>query len=488
MFQTKKMLVNKCIVCSVPATKRCGQCHSVWYCNQAHQRDDWKKHRIQCQSIEFKRKPLIFEPLECFLHKLSPSTLLEVFAMERYDHLKGNQNEYAECAKIAEGSCIVRMLHKENSQQIRLISCYALMVAKAFYILECKEEFDCWLSIAKKLDGNICPKSQEIWPRVVNTTTDYFLKVKLRFGPFQRSEHILRQGVTYFNSLLPHPAGIKIILNEMGYDIVATKNFKKNAVVLEEKASLIGSLDLSRCYHCTKASQNYMTCRRNCGFHYCSQTCELEAWNMYHECLCHPGFFAQLSKITSYILKAASSSSAKMPVLQLKLLGVALKNNMEIWKIEPFCYLYCGFHEIALSSFPKHTRYVYDAMMEVNALMKSGVSKIFSSEWLLRVTSLLIANTFTLNAGKDEVNPKTLGTGLMLGNITSLFNHSCCPNAMWSNDRIPGTIQIIAENNIQKGDFVRISYGVDGARQERRKRLKICYGFDCACELCLTGF
>ena len=42
---------NECEVCSEPASKRCQQCKTVWYCSRDHQVSDWKSHKARCKAI-----------------------------------------------------------------------------------------------------------------------------------------------------------------------------------------------------------------------------------------------------------------------------------------------------------------------------------------------------------------------------------------------------------------------------------------------------
>jgi SET and MYND domain-containing protein len=84
----------------------------------------------------------------------------------------------------------------------------------------------------------------------------------------------------------------------------------------------------------------------------------------------------------------------------------------------------------------------------------------------------------------ENVHAGMLGLGLALGNVTSLFNHSCVPNAYWRANADTGKLEIWSSRTISRGESIRISYGVDGTRKERQERLQSSYGFTCQCELC----
>ena len=42
---------NNCAVCSEPATQRCQQCKSSYYCSREHQLADWTAHKARCKAI-----------------------------------------------------------------------------------------------------------------------------------------------------------------------------------------------------------------------------------------------------------------------------------------------------------------------------------------------------------------------------------------------------------------------------------------------------
>ncbi|KAJ7256215.1 hypothetical protein B0H12DRAFT_1016096, partial [Mycena haematopus] len=39
---------HDCTVCRAPTTKKCARCSTTFYCSTAHQKLDWKKHKLAC--------------------------------------------------------------------------------------------------------------------------------------------------------------------------------------------------------------------------------------------------------------------------------------------------------------------------------------------------------------------------------------------------------------------------------------------------------
>jgi len=45
---SKSALSQKCVVCGVESSLRCGQCRLVYYCSKDHQKQDWSVHKKSC--------------------------------------------------------------------------------------------------------------------------------------------------------------------------------------------------------------------------------------------------------------------------------------------------------------------------------------------------------------------------------------------------------------------------------------------------------
>ncbi|KAJ3117492.1 hypothetical protein HDU96_006586 [Phlyctochytrium bullatum] len=47
--ETRGSAQGACTVCKAPATKKCGRCMTAYYCCEAHQKGDWKRHKLACK-------------------------------------------------------------------------------------------------------------------------------------------------------------------------------------------------------------------------------------------------------------------------------------------------------------------------------------------------------------------------------------------------------------------------------------------------------
>ncbi|XP_038122837.1 egl nine homolog 1 isoform X1 [Culex quinquefasciatus] len=52
-IEQMRQFQHQCRICFVgpPGLRRCSRCQVAYYCSEAHQRLDWKKHRLECRSI-----------------------------------------------------------------------------------------------------------------------------------------------------------------------------------------------------------------------------------------------------------------------------------------------------------------------------------------------------------------------------------------------------------------------------------------------------
>ena len=53
-----------CAVCSSPALSKCARCKAVSYCTPAHQKADWKAHKILCPRLAQEALAAVFNPCD----------------------------------------------------------------------------------------------------------------------------------------------------------------------------------------------------------------------------------------------------------------------------------------------------------------------------------------------------------------------------------------------------------------------------------------
>ena len=477
-------MTSICVVCYAPALKRCARCQGVRYCGKEHQLLHWKtEHKLVC--VEKKRtKQLVAETVECMYTSSVLITDYDRFAMHEYARLTDLKTRNADTTRIVEGICIFKLLHKQNTQHNRLFACFALMIAESYYRHGCKSDMEQWIGNVHAIDPTIDVLTAYFTQKQIDDNeTGSLLTIQVAFGPYTRSKQTLEKGLWYFTQHLHTKSGIKIILDENvnGYDVLATQDFAKGEIICEESAVLVASLDVTLCYHCTSQilADTKIACA--CGLEYCSQKCQHEAFDIYHDKLCNVAICTTYKEMCTYLAGACKSSSGKFPLLEFKMLGMALKNKLTVWDLYPFKFLHTVAHTWSLSVMPKHMSYLFDALITLGLYEQSKID----FEWLLHVTNILVTNTFATEAGEMKVNEGLLGSSLFLANVLSLLNHSCFPNASWKT--VADKMQITATRDIAKGDSIRINYGSDGNRSERQANLKMRYGFDCRCEICSLG-
>ncbi|CEF88802.1 hypothetical protein FGSG_12802 [Fusarium graminearum PH-1] len=105
-------------------------------------------------------------------------------------------------------------------------------------------------------------------------------------------------------------------------------------------------------------------------------------------------------------------------------------------------------------------------------------TRIIAEPLLIKVPQVGIAETNGLCAGPDEED----GAVFL---ATSRINHSCKPNAQNRWNQGLGKITVHAVEDIEQGQEITITYlGNPEVYEERQKKLKNAFGFDCCCRLC----
>lgn len=50
----QEVVVDRCVVCKIKTYSRCSRCRSIYYCSIDHQRQDWKRHKVECKKLSKK--------------------------------------------------------------------------------------------------------------------------------------------------------------------------------------------------------------------------------------------------------------------------------------------------------------------------------------------------------------------------------------------------------------------------------------------------
>ena len=232
-------------------------------------------------------------------------------------------------------------------------------------------------------------------------------------------------------------------------------------------------------------ADGHLACANCNGVYYCDKVCQKNAWKSHHKIECE--YFRhipdEVADIKDSFLKAMFRKG--VPILMVR----------TILKLSQGCQ-----DEFVLPNGKK--RRFSDLMshkeeMKEDAEMMNGLKICFGlfQTWLGYKVPILLANIdeFIEIFGKIKINSAALSasnedtvvaTGVYLG--YSAIDHSCAPNAHWYND---GTKLILRTmEDVQNFSDLRITYlgkfGIGTTSDERKKKLKREYYFDCKCSKC----
>ncbi|KAI8647830.1 hypothetical protein BD408DRAFT_357274 [Parasitella parasitica] len=232
----------------------------------------------------------------------------------------------------------------------------------------------------------------------------------------------------------------------------------------------------SRCHHCFQSLQG--TTRKKCrdkdckwNMRYCSDDCERHAWTRSHQWLCR---FPELAKEDADIIFAvegyfASRSQNQETIPNLvsnkELFDASLVNSYreKLGKVAAIFYL---------------KDHVIDCILTIVFQIKSNAFAVKTAESVPVDASFVVSREFL-----------TLGRAVYLS--ASKLNHDCNPNAIVSfgdGGANPSQLKVqCVKGPVEKGSEITISYGPLAsvhARDDRLKKLKEGYQFDCKCSAC----
>lgn len=57
--------LDKCYVCQTWSSLKCSNCVNIYYCSVAHQKQDWKRHKLECHPFEVMNNNNELCPVNC---------------------------------------------------------------------------------------------------------------------------------------------------------------------------------------------------------------------------------------------------------------------------------------------------------------------------------------------------------------------------------------------------------------------------------------
>ncbi|CAO3659590.1 unnamed protein product [Rhizopus stolonifer] len=262
-----------------------------------------------------------------------------------------------------------------------------------------------------------------------------------------------------------------------GDHVVASKELAQGKAILQE-IPFIKQLDnrnlathCASCFSLLKKTKE--PCQnKQCQWKnlYCSITCQRQHWFAEHKWLCH---FPGLIGTDKDVLFAFQGYLACRSIGRTTLPG--LVSNIDAHKPEEVKEYNKKINNSQLKSVFYLTEGVIEAMVVIMAQIRCNT---FAVKHYITFKSMEV----------EERESITVGRSIYLS--ASKFNHSCNPNALvlFGVDGIGSHMKIhLIEDEVEKGSEINISYGPLATRlskDERKKKLKHDYFFDCSCSSC----
>ncbi|XP_035731082.1 SET and MYND domain-containing protein 5-like isoform X2 [Vespa mandarinia] len=331
---------------------------------------------------------------------------------------------------------------------------------------------------------------------------------------------------------------VRIIDNEKGKGLFATRAYKKGSIIFEEKPIVCcqfpwnaeyGYLACDNCLKPLENAEETAQCSA-CGTKYCSNECQNEAMERYHKILClqtrdknedHP--LVQLNEIWKQMHYPPETATI-MLLARMIAIVIQTSNQEDILQtFSQFCHRTVNdTDEIAHNLLGEKFIGQIDLLRQMlqKALNNDYTSNWFTPEGFRSLLALVgtngqgigtnafaqwVGNVNVLKLPKDEkihINKfinrlyddmkevvgsflNNEGSGLYV--LQSKINHSCLSNADVEFPYSNNVLVLKATRDIQPGEEICISYLEDcelRSRHSRQKALKSYYLFICSCEKC----
>lgn len=309
---------------------------------------------------------------------------------------------------------------------------------------------------------------------------------------------------------------------KLGLDCVATFPIQENESIYSEQ-SISATVNVKdHCFHCMKVfSGGCVPCRNimatGCGTMYCSSLCEHAAYDEYgHANMCES--IGPLWQKLTTIIKSSQTANSKICLMIVKIMGLVKQSGfrpLEFLEQPPWSmWMWQRCVPVGQKGGPGDqkggpvtrsipfltvqsiaTAILDELEFEQNGeieLWKKDLDHGFTLNWFAQVYDILmnymthsVAIKKPHQAISDEIKVSHCGEQCHLGMVTSLFNHSCLPNARV--EQVNDLTIIRAVRDILPGESIRISYCDEAYPMiDRQMMLSTQYGFNCECLKCTS--
>ncbi|XP_031624133.1 histone-lysine N-methyltransferase ASHR1-like [Contarinia nasturtii] len=252
-------------------------------------------------------------------------------------------------------------------------------------------------------------------------------------------------------------------------------------ILMEDSFAAIAKTDEQMtCYTCLREMENFIACPSCCDVVFCNVNCM--NMNLVHKFDCNTLYhrFHHKAKFTIQTILIAISAFSNIDDLM-----ACVNNSREdnddlpesIADIQSKYRLY-----LKLQKLPLNESVIFDVYRLFKSIMCIPlIEHLFDSEGKQRFLAHLVLHHLAINVTNATESELTAS----IGNILSLFNHSCAPNVY--NYSVENRKFGVTVRPIKKGQQVFISYlGTGNCHNaiERKHLLKSKWNFECKCDLC----
>eukprot|EP00158_Paraphelidium_tribonemae_P004216 Partr_v1_DN26639_c2_g1_i1_m69264 len=284
---------------------------------------------------------------------------------------------------------------------------------------------------------------------------------------------------------------VKLVHGNHGFSVIATKNIKYLETIMEDPCSVADMRSFNQCYHCQKPETKVPCSNPICLVKYCSPLCKIVAEKTYHV----PEICGNPVKDIKKFCSTGVSSSSNIPMLILKMLGMALaarKPNEKYISVRPAdlppfeSLMRRHVNETELNGGNScQNLHFWQQFFNIFAEdVNISTDPLLDLQWISDLYLSIMPNFVGVGEHSGE-KLRDIGVGLLT--IGTFVNHSCEPNAGYRYKRGTGkTISFLARRDIKKGEEVCINYvDTDAPYEDRRNALLRQYGFECDCAKCV---